>query len=136
MNSNGTSLKRKKERKNKNHQRKVKLHLHQLYNYLSLQLCVLQDRVKWVNLSSIIILVCNLFNSGFVFQPEIICGFPTLKWEQASRRDICFAFNGYHKCFCYSTPSKTALPFSTLPNYSSGMKVGLFALQSVGIFPS
>lgn len=31
---------------------------------------------------------------------------------------------------------ESSLPFSTLPNYSSGMKLGLFALQSICILPS
>lgn len=108
------------------------------HTFIAYKLYVLQLGMIWVKHHSIFhpSVVCNLFNRGFVFQLEIFCGSSPLKWKKAGRRDICLAFNGYHKCFSNSTPSETSLPFSTLPNYSNGMKLRLFALQSLSVFPS
>lgn len=90
----------------------------------------------WIMSVFIVSIVCISSKKSFVFHSKSIYGFPPLKWLKGSRKDICLAFNGYPKCFSNSTPSETSLPFSTLLNYSSGMKLGLSALQSGSILPS
>lgn len=121
-------------------------HLHHVGTifFFTCELCVLQVRMFWKQWVTVFSSKCSMSfiqqRIWFLVFSLSICVFPPLKSEQAGRqegmRDMCLDFNGYHKCFSYSTPSETSLPLSTLPNYSYGMKLGLFALQSVSVFPS
>lgn len=101
-----------------------------------LKLCILK---QWALRESVqnyhFNMVWNLFNKRlFFFTNQNYSRFLIFQTGAGQQEGHLFFFNGYHKCFSNSTPSERHLPFSTPPNYSSGMKLKGFAFQKALVF--